>query len=322
MKVDEVAKLLVERDNFLIITHQHPDGDAFGSTLGLLNALLENGKKADAYFHEELPVNYQSIPQPEFITNNLPYFGDYDYILCLDFSNPKRFGDIDLSSYNSINIDHHPDNSLFGKENFVFPRAAATAEIIFNILVEIKEWEISKKTATLLMTGILMDTGAFRFDNTSPDVLRCGADLLSLGANYSEIIKLMFFSKPMGFAKMEADIILHHLQTGCNEQYAWFYLTDDMLKEYNIEEKESEGLIDLIRSIKGFEIVAIFKKKDEGFRFSLRSKNKKYSVGKIARELNGGGHELAAGGLIYADSIEEAEEIMLQSVTQELGSNR
>ena len=71
MKVDNIAKLLVERDNFLIITHQHPDGDAFGSTLGLLNALLENGKKADAYFHEKLPINYQSIPQPEFITNNL-----------------------------------------------------------------------------------------------------------------------------------------------------------------------------------------------------------------------------------------------------------
>ena len=163
-----------------------------------------------------------------------------------------------------------------------------------------------------------MDTGGFRFDNTTPAVLKCAAELLSMGADYSNIIKSMFFSKPANFAKMEADIMLHHLETACNGQYAWFYLADEFLDTYEIKEKDTEGLIDLIRAIKGFEIVAIFKKKDEGFRFSLRSKNKKYSVGQIARSLNGGGHELAAGGLIPVDSIDEAEKIMLEYVEEVL----
>lgn len=318
MKIGEVANLIAERDNFLLITHQGPDGDAIGSTLGMLSVLRDNGKQAAAYFHEPLPDNYSGLPEIDFITDKLPYLGEYDNILCLDFSNPKRFGDVDLASYNTINIDHHPDNSRFAKANFVFPRAAATAEIVFNISKRIPDWEISKTSATFLMTGIIMDTGGFRFDNTSPAVLKCAAELLSLGADYSNIIRMMFFSKPENFAKMEADIVSHHLQTACEGAYAWFYLSDELLDNYEISEKDTESLIDLIRAIKGFEIVAIFRKKDAGFRFSLRSKNKKYSVGKIARLLNGGGHELAAGGLIQADSIDEAEQIMLEHVKAEL----
>ena len=319
MSIGEIAGIIAERDNYLLITHTGPDGDAIGSTLGLLSALRENGKKAEAYFHKPLPENYKGLPQHEFLCETLPYLDNYDNVLCLDFSNQKRFGDVDLSAFNTINIDHHPDNSRFAKENFVFPRAAATAEIVFNILQEIPDWKISKDTATLLMTGIIMDTGGFRFDNTTPAVLTCASKLLTMGADYSNIIKAMFFSKPVDFAKMEADILLHHLETACDAQYAWFYLSDELLHAYDVKEKDTEGLIDIIRAIKGFEIVAIFKKKDEGFRFSLRSKNKKYSVGQIARQLNGGGHELAAGGMIKANSIDEAEKVMLEYVKEILG---
>lgn len=318
MNIGEIAGIIAARDNFLLITHQNPDGDAVGSTLGMLSALHENGKKAEAFFHKPLPESYSGLPKQDFLIETIPYLDQYDNILCLDFSNPKRFGDVDLSSYNTINIDHHPDNSRFGKENFIFPHAAATAEIVFNIIKGIPDWKISEKTATLLMTGIIMDTGGFRFDNTSSAVLNCAAELMKLRADYSNIIKMMFFSKPLDLAKMEADIILHHLQTACNDTYAWFYLSDELLSAYDIQEKETEGLIDLVRVLKGFEIVAIFKKKDEGIRFSLRSKNKKYSVGKIARQFNGGGHELAAGGMIQVSSIEEAEQIMLKCVEEEL----
>ena len=318
MNVGEIAGIIAGRDNFLLITHQGPDGDAIGSTLGLLSALRENGKKAEAYFHEPLPDNYQEFCHLDFLSGPVPYLDQYDSILCLDFSNQKRFGDVDLAAYNTINIDHHPDNSRFARENYVYPRAAATAEILFNIIKAIPGWKITRETATLLMTGIVMDTGGFRFDNTTPAVLKCAAELLEMGADYSNVIKLMFFSKPAAFAKMEADILLHHLQTACEEKYAWFYLSDELLNSYGIKEKDTEGLIDLIRAIKGFEIVAIFKLKDEGFRFSLRSKNKKYSVGQIARRLNGGGHELAAGGMIQVKDIEEAEKIMLEHVREVL----
>jgi phosphoesterase RecJ-like protein len=318
MKVEKVAKIFQERDNFLIITHQGPDGDAIGSTLGLLELLHSNGKKAEAFFHEELPKVYTLLPQMSYITADLPCLSNYNTVVCLDFSNPKRFGDIDLSSFNTLNIDHHPDNSCFGKENFIFPSAAATAEIIYSIAKSIPNWKITHKTATFLMTGIITDTGGFRFDNTSPHVLKCAAQLLDAGADYNLIINSIFYSKPKNLAKMESDIILHHIQTAYDGRFVWFYLSDELLDAYGINEKDTEGLIDIIRSLEGVEIAAIFRRKDEGFRFSLRSKNKAYSVGKIARKLNGGGHELAAGGFIQTPYIDEAEKIMLDHVKEEL----
>ncbi|MCK5845075.1 MAG: bifunctional oligoribonuclease/PAP phosphatase NrnA [Victivallales bacterium] len=316
MDVSGIVRIINESDNFLLLTHRGPDGDAIGSTLGLLNALRENGKRADAFFHEQLPVNYADFADIPVLYENLPDFGRYDIVVCLDFSSPERFGDADFSRYNVLNIDHHPDNNRFGSENFVFPEASATAEIVFNVLRDMPGMRISRKTATCLMIGIVMDTGGFRFDNTSPSVFNAAAELLSLGADYHEIINSMFFSKSADFAKMEAEVVLHHLRTGCVERFAWFYLSDMLLEAYAVEEKDTEGLIEAVRSIKDFKVVAIFKRKENGFRISLRSKDEAFPVGEIARELNGGGHELAAGGFIPVDTIEEAEDILLEHVSQ------
>lgn len=316
MKTSEIAEIFEKSDNFLLLTHTNPDGDAIGSLLGLLNALKERGKKADGFFHDKLPDNYAKFADIPLIYENLPDFGRYDVVVCLDFSNPERFGKSDFSRYNVVNIDHHPDNNRFGRKNFVFPEAAATAEIVFNILKNMDEPRVSRKTATYLMIGLVMDTGGFRFDNTTPAVMNAAAELLSLGANYHDIIDSMFFSKSADLAKMEAEVVLHHLRTGCDGKFAWFYLSDILLDTYGIKEKDTEGLIEAIRSIAKFKIVAIFRRKEGGFRFSLRSKDKAYSVGTIARALNGGGHELAAGGFIPVDTIEDAEDVMLDYVSR------
>jgi len=318
MNIEKVAKILRDRNGFLIITHQRPDGDAIGSSLGLLELLRTNGKNADVFFHEELPRVYDALPDIDYIIADLPCLSEYDTLLCLDFSNPKRFGDVDLSAFNTVNIDHHPDNSRFGKENFIYPTAAATAEIIYSIAKGIPSWKISPRAATFLMTGVVMDTGGFRFDNTSSHLMHCAAELLDAGAEYTMIINSMFYSKQKNLAEMEADIILHHLQIECQGRFAWFYLSDELLDAYGVNERDTEGLIDIVRALEGVEIAAIFRRKDEGFRFSLRSKNILYSVGKIARQLNGGGHELAAGGFIQTPYVDEAEKIMLEYVGEEL----
>ena len=312
-----ISKILSENDDFLIITHVGPDGDAIGSTLGLLNALLENGKKAEAYFHDAIPDGYLPlIPDKlQYLTGDNPNFSKYGMIICLDFSSPERFGKIDLKKYNSINIDHHPDNSEFALQNFVYPTAAATASIIYSILKNRTDWQLSTETATLLLTGIVTDTGGFRFDNTSPSTLRSAAQLLEEGAEYSKIVKTIFFSKSANLAKMEAEIISYHLKTACNNKFAWFYLSEDLLDSFHIDEKDTEGLIDVIRSIKEYEVVAILKQKENGYRISLRSKNNRYSVGYVARRLNGGGHELAAGGFIPSESLDEAENILINEIT-------
>ena len=319
MNILPITGIIENNDNFLIVTHVGPDGDAIGSTLGLLNTLLENEKKVDAYFHETIPEAYLPlIPNnlKPYLTGDLPELSKYDMILCLDFSSSERFGKIDFSQYNSVNIDHHPDNTKFAKQNFVFPEAAATAVIIYEILKASDKLRLSQKSATLLLTGLITDTGGFRFQNTSPAALRSGAELLEAGADYSLIINSMFFAKSANLAKMEAEIICYHLKTGCNGRFAWFFLSEELLDSFNIDEKDTEGLIDLIRSIKEFEIVAILKQKEGGFRISLRSKHKQYSVGSVARKLNGGGHDLAAGGFIPSETLEEAEAILEEEISK------
>jgi phosphoesterase RecJ-like protein len=321
----ELGKFIEENDNFLLLTHEKPDGDALGSLFGLFTVLRDNGKKADAFLPELTPIRYTSFV-PDGIIIGTPLNPDsYSWILCLDTSTPDRLG-IDkaakekIPSYPIVNIDHHPDNKLFGKSNFINSESAATAEILFRALNDSGKMRISQNAATALLIGIVMDTGGFRFDNTKPSTFNAASGLLALGADYSRIINAMFFSHPIGFIKMEAEIILKHMKTACSGRYSWAYLSDEMLKAYGVEKKDTEMLIDALRQIEGVEIAVVLYRKDDGFKISMRSKNKKYSVAKIARLLNGGGHELAAGAFIRTDSIAEAESVVLAHVSRMLNT--
>ena len=213
-----------------------------------------------------------------------------------------------------VNIDHHPDNRCFGKFNLIMPEAAATAEIIFRIMREIPQWKISPKSATLLMIGIIMDTGGFRFDNTSAGVLEIAAELLRLKADHHRIITNMFFSKHLPYVQFEAELMTQHLKVNKSGRFGWIYIPESLIERYGINMKNAEGLIEGLRSIGGMDIVALLQRRDDGVKISLRSKDSRYSVGKIARQLNGGGHELAAGCMIKTDNVETAENILLSHV--------
>lgn len=322
--INELNKFFSIHDNYLIVTHEKPDGDAFGAILGMYRLFIENGKNVDALLPEPIPDNYRGFIHKGVI-NKLPDTLDgYSWIVVLDCATEKRValgdeGDSLVSlSLPVINIDHHPDNLLYGKKNLVLPDAAATAEIICRMFINDTGWQFSRETATLLLLGIIMDTGGFRFSNTSAQVMETSAQLLCKGADHSEIIRYMFFSRSLDYLKFESDLILNHIQLACEGRYAWIYLADEILERHHVDVKDTEGLIDNIRSINSVEIAAILYQRNNGFKCSLRSKNVKYPVGDIARILNGGGHELAAGAFIETDNIKTAEKILLKYVTQVL----
>ncbi len=323
MDVGPLSEMLLERNDFLLLTHVNPDGDAIGATLGLARILKDNGKRVAVYLHAPLPEVYKPFSgdiQP--ITGDSPPLQSFATIVCLDFSSPSRFGDAPFHELQSINIDHHVDNQNFCRDNFVFPNAAATAEIVFNTANKIKSWRISPDAATLLLLGLIMDTGRFQFNNTTPDALRAAANLIELGANHPRIITAMFLSKPLNMAKMEAEIIAKHLKTACDGRFAWFHLQDETVSQFQINQNETEHLIDRIREIKGFEIVAIIRDTEEKgkFRVSLRSRNPNIPVGPVARHLGGGGHDLAAGCSINAETIESAEQTLIAEIDKVLES--
>ncbi|MDD3117962.1 MAG: bifunctional oligoribonuclease/PAP phosphatase NrnA [Victivallales bacterium] len=316
----EVANFLVQNDNFLIVTHERPDGDALGSSFALLNILKENGKNAALLLPEELPENYLDFVPCDYRT----YLDQYErttfsWCLALDNTDLERAA-VGMRSHLAdlklpiVNIDHHPDNRCFGKINLIIPEAAATAEIVFRIVREIPSWKISPKSATLLLLGIIMDTGGFRFDNTSAEVLNIAAELLRLKADHHGIVRNMFFSKHLPYVQFEAELITRHLKVNQSGRFGWICIPEALIERYGIDMKNSEGLIEGLRSISGMDIVALLQRREDGFKISLRSKDARYSVGKIARQLNGGGHELAAGCMIKTDKEEVAENILLAHV--------
>ncbi len=320
LPLTEVAEIFRRYDNFLIVTHETPDGDALGSVFALLRLFHDNGKTAEVALLEQPPEKYLNfIPSNYRINITQSDLTNYDCCVILDVPNPNRlalgnhlrFTDLPVPA---INIDHHPDNIFFAQWNLIEPGAAAAAEILFKIFKLMKHWQFSPQTASLLMLGVVMDTGGFRFDNTSPDLLRIAAELLELDAAYHQIIREMFFANPLSQQQFEAELLLLHLRMELEGRFAWFFIPPELVQKYNVDMRNTEGLIESLRAIRGTEIVAVLQPRGNGFKVSLRSKDSRYPVGNIARKLNGGGHQLAAGCIIDASSRENAEKILLSYV--------
>ena len=314
----EAFEYLLTLNNVIIFTHERPDGDAIGSVFALQKILKESGKTADVFFDENLPVRYS------FLVNKNTYIGkrrkshDYDICISLDCGNFERLDTFNKGSSLNIpilNIDHHPDNTFFGKFNYINPKACATAEIIFDILTSENKRKIKKDISNCLLIGILLDTGGLRFDNTNANVFRKVAKLIDFGAEYNSIVKDMYFAKPLGIMTLESDVVLEHMKITCNGKFAYAYLSEELLNKHKIKYKETEGAIDYIRTIDGLIITALISKNKDEFRVSLRSNNHDYPVNIIAQEMSGGGHILAAGCTIKTNKIEEVEKILLEKVS-------
>ncbi len=313
---EKAAELLRKYNNFLIVTHENPDGDALGSSFALLQYLRGAGKNVQLLLPEQVPEKYTNFTPAGCLTYATGLdWANFDFMIYLDTPMPKRAAMSDLIFKNiplpSLNIDHHPDNQNYAKWNLLMPKAAAAAEVLFMIFKADAGGKITEEIASLLMLGMVMDTGGFRFDNTSPKVMRHAAELLELKADYHHIINEMFFSVPLTQLQFQAELVSRHLRKACLGKLAWFFVPPELVEKYDVNMRNTEGLIESLRAIHGTEIVVIMQKHEMGYKISMRSKNPKYSVGSIARKLNGGGHEMAAGGLIKCSNLMEAEKTLI-----------
>ncbi len=320
----QAAEFIRNHDDFLLVTHERPDGDAIGSTFGMLNFLHENGKRAEAVMPESLPEKYLPFVSSNYRTGITKLeFAMYQSCLVLDTPNQMRAAIGGGLKFEQVGIplvllDHHPDNLKYGRINVVAPKVAATAELLFMLSKLLPGWKVSPRTATLWLLGIVMDTGGFRFDNTSPQTLRHAAELLELKADHHRVMLEMFFSKPLELQQFESELFTHHLRTDCGGRFAWIFIPEELIRKYHIDMRSTEGLIEILRSLQSADIVALIQRSDDGYKVSLRSKDPRFSVGQIARQLNGGGHELAAGGKIKNNNFNDAVKVLTSLVRQTL----
>ncbi|MFA5204692.1 MAG: DHH family phosphoesterase [Lentisphaeria bacterium] len=285
----------------LLLTHERPDGDAFGSLAGLWLALKNRGLQPVAWLRRPLPERYRFLPLPaDWATTGGPLpAAAVDGVCALDTSRGDRLdrpaGD-DGSALPSFALDHHADHAPFADATLVAPETAATAQLVARFLRD-AGWTVSADAATCLLAGLIMDTGGFRFDNTSPEVLRDAAWLADRGAAYGVCMDALFHREPIGRKRLAARI-LEQAQAACDGRFLYAVLEPAWFAELGVAPQDTEGLIDTLRTVAGVELCALIQPEPDHTRVSLRARSARCPADRIAHALGGGGHTLAAAAKI------------------------
>ena len=318
------AELLAASRRVLIFTHLRPDGDALGASFGLRSFLTERGKSAEIFLPDAMPPRHAKLFSGELRHVTREELDSFDTFVSLDCANPARLGlpeflTVDaLRQRRFINLDHHQGNSLAsGFFDLVSPESASCCELLVRILLE-SGAELSPGCATAFLAGMMTDTGCFRFSNTDAVTMRTAAELLERGAELERIVNALFFSKPLRQTRFENELMTTCLKLAANDRIAYAFIPEALLKKYDFDLREDEGLIDLLREIDGVVVAMLLHRGKDGVKISMRSKDPRFPVGPVARSLGGGGHEMAAGATV-AGSDEEAESLILGKLCAMLG---
>lgn len=296
MIYDEIGKILKEKDNFAILTHISPDGDAVGCSLGLYNALKGNGKNVCVIIDDKFPERFEFLPGSKSVLEYKNDIKNYDVVLALDCGDLDRTGNskkLFECAKISINIDHHVTNTKFASLNIVEPNASSTGEIIYKLL-KAEGYTISKNIAECIYTSILTDTGSFKYSNTTSKTMSVVGELIDYGIDFTAISDLVFASRTLEQVKLMSKVS-STIELYFDGKVSLLTLSNEMLKECGAKEEDSGEMVSIARDIKGVEVGIFIKEKSKDvYKISMRSK-KYFDVKDIALAFGGGGHVRAAG---------------------------
>jgi bifunctional oligoribonuclease and PAP phosphatase NrnA len=296
---DSIENLVVSiRSNqrFLVATHVRPDGDAIGSVLSMTRLLLRMGKRADPYCQDPAPTAYKFLPAAQSIRNTVSQPSLYDVAVLVDCGELLRVGPSLLESIRQIpfliSIDHHVSHTPFGDLFWNRTSASSTCEMLYDLCLSL-ELTIDGDLATTLYTGLLADTGSFRFSNTNQRVLEIAADLVASGADPAFIAEQVYDSASVESLHLLARV-LATLTFHANGRLATAEMNQKMFSETAAAPADAEGFINFLRSVKPVEMAMLFREGTEGnVHVSMRSKGE-VDVASFARRQGGGGHRHAA----------------------------
>jgi phosphoesterase RecJ-like protein len=306
----KLLSLLKEQEKFLIATHISPEADAIGSSLALSMALESLGKVTLLYDKDPVPKVCHFLPSFEKFTNIIPSFIFSDFMLILlDCNTPTRAGIDDLPFKYSAVIDHHETEENFGDIKWVVPGASATGMMIFYLIKELGI-NITRDMAMSLYSAIAIDTGTFRYGNTTAETLRVAAQLVDAGANPAYISNNLYETwSHERFALFVSALNTLEVKDGV----AITFVTREMYEKTGAVPEDTENFPAFLRIIRDIEVSVFFREMGDDFwKVSLRSKGK-INVALVATLFNGGGHQSAAGYTVRTD-FESAKESLLKAL--------
>lgn len=306
----ETAKLLKDAGKMVIVSHISPDGDTLGSSLALAHALRMLGKEVMLNVDDDIPSVFSFLPGiGEYMRFSPDDSVPADLLIVIDASSADRAGNAMnvVKARSVLNIDHHKTNTHFADYLYLDSDAAATAEIIYSLLLELGT-ELNTEIATCIYEGLYTDTGSFKYSNTTSRTLSIASALLTYGVNPSLISDNMEV-KSRSQVEMLGKVLetLTFLRDG---KIAYVEVAPE-LYDYNVD---TDTFVSYPRYIEGVEVALLFKQVEENLtRVSFRSKQ--VDVAKIALSFGGGGHQKASGCSIHAP-LKEAESIVLPVVEE------
>ncbi|KGG80850.1 3'-5' oligoribonuclease A [Caloranaerobacter azorensis H53214] len=313
---DEFKKLkqkLDEVKDICLVSHIHPDGDSIGSLLGFGLALENINKKITMIKVDDIPYKYKFLPQVSKL-KNYEENKKFDLLIVLDCSDLDRLGSFKHITENAryiVNIDHHISNTNYGDINIVDHKAAATGELVYNIL-DYLNMNINKEIATCLYVAIATDTGSFRYDNTHSRTHYIVSKLLEKQIDLKKVTFEVFQNKTLASTKLFIEA-LNTLELYYDNRLAVVQVTQQMLKKNNAEFNDIDGIVEYIRDIDTVEVACILKEiKEDEIKIGLRSKTY-VDVANIAKVFQGGGHIRASGCTIY-NNISKAKELIIREI--------
>ena len=328
MRKDSFPKfkaLLRKSEQIVILAHWSPDGDAMGSCLALSHFLTALGKKCkvivpNAYpeFLYWLPGNKQVINFESDASKVTKAIQNADVIFTLDFNSLKRIESlgelVSKAKAPKVMIDHHQQPDDYAAYYFHDVKACSTCELVFDFIVGLGHKKlINAKIAACLYTGLMTDTGSFKFSSVSAKTHAILAELLKTGIQPSDIHSQVYDSysynrlRLLGYALSEKLVVLK------DHPVAYFLITEKELEQFDYQKGDLEGIVNYPFSIKGIKVCALFNESKDYIKVSFRSKEK-IDVNKFARAyFNGGGHVNAAGGRSDL-SLSKTEELFLNSI--------
>ncbi len=318
--------VLSRADEVALACHVDPDGDAIGSMLALKRVLDQQGVRstaswgtpdADAGHELVVPPQYAFLPGLDELVVPVRFPAAPTLMVAFDTGAPERLGslrDAAEAAGTLIVIDHHASGRSFGDIRLVDGSVAATAVLVDELIARLGS-EVDRDTAVCLYTALVTDTGRFQYASTTPSVLQLAARLISLDIDHAAISRQVWNTHSFGYLKLLARV-LDRATLEPQASLLWTALTQEDLERYGVAWQETEGLIEVLRSVETARVAMIAKRQSDGvWKVSLRSRGD-VDVGRVARDLGGGGPAVLAGLVADAEIADVVARVAAAIVTR------
>lgn len=296
---DQAIAAIDGADEVALACHQGPDGDALGSMLALGLALRKRGRESVASWGSDpfaTPRQYAFVPGQDLLVPPEKFPDAPEVMVTFDCGSFDRLGTLEpngKAAKELIVVDHHVSNDAFGTINLIDGEIAASAVLTFK-LIGAMGIPLDRDIAMCLYTGLVTDTGSFKYRNTTPEIHHIAAELISYDIGHDDIVRIVYDTHPVGFLRL-LSVALERAEVLDGASMIWTWITQADLKKFGIEITDTDGLIDVVRTAESAEVACVIKEQPDGaYKVSMRSKGNA-NIGAICESFGGGGHAFAAG---------------------------